>query len=370
MSATFRSLLLCGLVLAVPGLLQLPATGADVLSGAAWVSWSPPFWFLGLARALAGESGGVALPAAHALIGLCVAVMLAALSYGVLYQRFDRLLLRTGGSPRGGTRPAQARTRGRRALRRPAFAAVSAFVSLTLRRSVLHQGILVVLMAAGIGWALNGLLGAGVLGWLREGGPADRDLTSSLSWWPFPLLLIASVAIRAALVVPLEPRSNWLFRMTESAAVRGDQLDAAAWTVYRYGVLLPIVLMAPLQAAALGWGTVPLVIVELVWGALAVEMRMHWWRIIPFTSSYLPGKEFLPLLLLKAGVVYLVFTLTGFATAQLLGRGSLPGIIVTAIALAATAWLWRERRAAARVVPLAFEDLPPEGAQTLGLSGD
>jgi hypothetical protein len=369
-SAMSRSVLLCGLVLAVPGLLQLPATGTDVVGGAAWISWAPPFWFLGLERAIAGESGGVATLAGHALIGLCLAALLAALSYGVLYQQFDRMLLRTGGAPGGGALPVQARPRRRRRLRRPAFSAVSTFVSLTLRRSVLHQGILVVLMAGGVGWALSGLMGAGVVGWLLGGGPADRDLANSLSWWPFALLLIAIVAVRATLVVPFEPRSNWLFRMTETPAARGDQLEAAAWTVRRYGVLLPIALMAPLQAAALGWGVVPLVVVELVWGTLAVEMRMHWWRIIPFTSSYLPGKEFLPLLLLKAGIAYLLFTLTGFATAQLLRRGSFVGIVVTAIALAATAWLWRERRTAARMVPLAFEDLPPEGVQTLGLSGD
>jgi hypothetical protein len=247
---------------------------------------------------------------------------------------------------------------------------VSRFVSLTLRRSVLHQGILVVLMAAGLGWALSGLMGAVVVSWLREGGPAGRHLVRTLSLSPFTLLLISIVAIRAALVVPFEPRSNWVFRMTENAATRGDQLEAAAWTVRWCGVVVPVALMAPLQAAAMGWNVVPLVVVELVWGALAVEIGMHSWRIIPFTSSYLPGKEFLPLLLLKAGVVFLVFTLSGYTTAQLLRRGSVVAIVVMAALLAATFWLWRQRRLAAGVIPLAFEDLPPEDVQTLGLSGD
>jgi hypothetical protein len=369
-SATLRSVLLCGLVLSVPAILRLPGWGADVVSGAAWLAFVPPAWFLGVERWLAGDVGthftGLA---AIGVTSLVVAGAVAAVSYALVYRHFDRIVLHGGQTSAPSARLASVR-RASPDLRRPAFVAVRTFIGITLRRSVLHQGMLVVLGAACVGLASNSLIGADLPTWWRSGREPARHVVVAVTWAPFVLILGATLAVRATLVVPIEQRANWIFRMTEDAQARADQLQAAASTLRRFGVGLPVLLLLPVQWLVLGPGAMAVALVEGILGSLVVELMMWHWRVIPFTSSYIPGKGFLPQTLLKGSMIFLVFTVLGVALATLTRMGLTLAIVLDGVLIGVVLVLSRQRRAAAPTTPLEFEDPPPTDVQALGLFAD
>jgi hypothetical protein len=367
-SGLMRSLLLCALVFAFPALLRLPAAGSALMAGAFWTYLVPPVWFVGLEEWLLGAGRQYFQNlAATAAATLVVAAGVAASSYALVYRRFDRVLLQAG-QPSAAAVTRRTRRVPREA-RRPAFMAIRSFIAITLRRSLLHQGILIVLGAAGVGLAVNSLSGHLVDWWHRNGGPPE-SLVSAVVWTPFALLLAASVAVRTTLVVPVEQRANWVFRMTEDADARADQLQAAASALRNFGVVLPIAMLLPIQWLVIGAGVVPVVLVEAILGCLVVEIVMRNWQVIPFTSSYMPGKGFLPQTILRASVVFIVFTTVGYALAYLTWEGTSIAMAVDAALLATVVILHRRRRALAAVQPLSFEDLPPTDVQTLGLFSD
>jgi hypothetical protein len=366
-SGLVRSLLLCALVFAFPALLRLPAAGSALMNGAMWTYFLPSAWFLGVEQWLLGNpTTHVQNLAALAAGALAIAAGVAAGSYALVYRHFDRVMLHAG-------QPSAAaitrRSRGPGVARRPASVAIRTFIGITLRRSLLHQGILIVLGAAGVGLAVNGLSGS-LVDWWHRLGPPPRGLVRSVIWTPFALLLAASVAVRATLVVPVEQRANWVFRMTEDARARADQLQAAASALCRFSVALPIALLAPVQWLVIGPGVVPVVIVEAILGCLIVEIVMRNWQVIPFTSSYMPGKGFLPQTILRASSVFIAFTTIGSALAYLTWQGTFVGIATDVVLCATVLIMRRRRRAQAAIRPLSFEDLPPTDVQTLGLFSD
>jgi hypothetical protein len=368
-SATLRSVLLCGLVLAVPAVLRLPGWGLDIVSGAAWLGFVPPVWFLGIERWLTGDAPPPLLRlAAIGTSSVAAAGVVAAASYTLVYRRFDRIVLH---GAQTSALPARVRARRMpRDLRRPGFVAVRTFIGITLRRSVLHQGILGVLGAACVGLASNSLIGADLQGWWNAGRVANRDVVIAVTWAPFVFILGATLAVRATLVVPIEQSANWLFRMTEDAAARGDQLQAAASTLWRLGVGVPILLLLPVQWIVLGPAAVGVVLVEAILGTLVVERMMWHWRLIPFTSSYVPGKGFLPHTLLKGSMIFLTFTIVGVLLATLTRMGLPLAFVLDGVLIGLVLARRRQRRATAAAIPLEFDDLPPTDVQTLGLFTD
>ena len=107
-----------------------------------------------------GDVGCAAL-AALAAIGTVVVLVVSVVSYVLLYRRFDRV-----------TRPvvrfseradASDRSLARWNGRAPVRHAIGRFVAITIRRSVLHQGLVVGALAAAGGFVLNSLLNAS--GW-------------------------------------------------------------------------------------------------------------------------------------------------------------------------------------------------------------
>jgi NAD(P)-dependent dehydrogenase (short-subunit alcohol dehydrogenase family) len=166
---------------------------------------------------------------------------------------------------------------------RPVFAAVRTFTLLTLRRSVLHQGILVALSAAGAGLVTNSLIGAGVAGWFAGDARASRALLTSVVWAPFALIYVASLAISSR---GCRDRSARVFRITESDAARAQGPDAPSRPCAPRAVV-PLLPAAPLRGAAgpKHWRIGGRAAVR--W--LLVEIMRHWAR-IPFTCSYIPER--------------------------------------------------------------------------------
>ena len=364
MSGAVRSLLIGGLVLALPFVAQLPATAGAFAAHAWWLAWTPPAWFAGLERWLLGDATrtSLALQAASAAAG---AGAIATASYLTLYRRFDRMTFLSARALQGSGASTSLTAWCRGA---PVRGAVRRFVALTLRRSVLHQGLAAGVLAAAGGLVLNSLLNAD--GWDRLDAAARGALAGTLLWAPMTLIFLAIPGIRLALSVPLDLRANWIFRMTEDIDGRAEVADAAGRTVLAWAVVLPIALVAPLQWRVLGWGSLTVLLVEAAIGWVLLEYLMTDWGRVPFTCSYIPGKGFVPQMCVKAFAAYVVFTV---ATGLLL-RLSIrhPGIAAGAIViLGAAAVILRTRSLRrARQTNLMFEEQLPSDLSPLQLNAD
>ena len=371
-SAALRSSMLCALVIALPLVLRLPAQAGSFAAGSRWLYAAPPVWFLGVERWLLGDVSRVYVIPLAAIAGAAVAsaAALAVGSYVYLYRRFDRVLVRPVPAGARADRGLGWHRSARPVRSRPVFAAVRTFTLLTLRRSVLHQGILVALSAAGAGLVTNSLFGAGVAGWLAGDARASRALLTSVVWAPFALMFVASLAVRLALAVPIDQRANWVFRITESDGARVEQLDAAVHTVRRLGVVVPVLLMVPLEGMVLGWGAIGVSAVALLCGWLLVEILMRHWARIPFTCSYIPGKGFVPQSILIGFSSFVFFTTAGSGIAWFSVLGRPPAFVLDAMLLASVLVLQRRRLIAWSGTPLAFEDQPPVEVSPLRLSPD
>jgi hypothetical protein len=367
-SAAVRSVMLCVLVIVLPLVLRLPAQTRPFADGASWLYVAPPVWFLGVERWLLGDVSRAYFSRLAQIGGLAVilAVGLAAGGYVVLYRRFDRVLSRPAqGSARSARRFAWTSSRSR-----PVFAAIRMFTVITFRRSVLHQGILVTLSAAGAGLVANSLMAADLAGWLASGGTVGAGLVASVIWAPFALVFVASLAVRMALMVPIEQRANWVFRMTEQDVARTDELDAAVHTVLQLGATFPAVLMVPLEWLVLGRNAIGVVVVALLCGWLLVEILMKGWARIPFTCSYIPGKGFVPQTILTGLASFVVFTTGGAALARFSLTGHPGSFALNALLFAGVLALRRHRLNTWKDTPLAFEDVLPTEVNPLRLSLD
>ena len=364
-SGAVRSTLVGVLVLSVPFIARLPATADAFASNAWWLSWAPPAWFTGLERWLLGEAGRSAL-AAEAAVASGLVFIVSVGSYVLLYRRFDRVILAPA--------PALDETGWRRSLdrwvgRASVQHAIRRFVGLTLRRSILHQGLVVGLLTATGAFVLNSLLGAD--GWNE---PIDLRRRSpfllTILWAPAAMMFLAIPAVRLALSIPLDLRSNWVFRMTEDVAGRAEVAAANVRVVLALGVALPLALLAPVQWWVLGRMAVGVIALEVLIGWLLVEWVMADWRRIPFTCSYIPGKGFVPHVVVKGVASYLLFT----TLTMLILRISLasPGFLLVLVLIAggAASWLRVQRTREAPLTALMFDDELPTDVNPLRLNAD
>lgn len=374
-SAAVTSVLIFGLIVSLPFVGRFTAMGQPLSSGARWLRAVPPAWFAGLEQWLLGDAR-FGSQAAMAATGLAAAGLISALAYLVLYWHFERAIIRSPKSPRA---PVSAIARAAthkladKSPGAPGFRAVLGFTSLTLRRSPLHQGLLVTISAIGAALTVNDLLGIDIPAALAAPARAwrHRELVDSVLWAPFVLIFVSTLAARASLLVPVEPRANWIFRMTERPAIRLDQLDAAAWTMRLLGVGLPAIVLLPFQWFVLGPGSLTATLAAILGGAVLVEVLFLDWRRIPFTCSYQMGKGFMPLVMLKGLLAFFLFTTLGSGLAHLNHAAPPAFIIGVDLLLAATAFgLRRMRRQLQADEPLEFEDLMPSELNPLRLSGD
>jgi hypothetical protein len=363
--AVTRGVLMAALVLSLPLLIRLPGTAAAFAADAWWLGLAPPVWFVGLERWSLGDVAQRS-PALQALAATLAALIASVASYLSLYRRFDRVTLRQAASH---VPLLPASWRAGWSARSPVRVAIGQFISITLRRSLLHQGIVVVLLAAAAGLVVNGVLEAG-LPPTRKAHAWGAALPWITVWAPITLIFIAVPAARLALSVPIDLRANWVFRMTDDNAGRVDAIAAGVRTVFGLGVVLPIALVAPLQWWSLGSRTILLMVLESLIGWLFVEFLMREWRRIPFTCTYLPGKGFVPHMVVRGIAAYWIFA---GVTAVLLNRGttSAAAMAVPVLllgTLAAVLSIRRRRRASVAI--LTFEDELPTDVIPLRLNAD
>jgi hypothetical protein len=209
-----------------------------------------------------------------------------------------------------------------------------------------------------------------VLTWLRGYHVAPRPIAEAFAWAPFPLIIVLGLAARAALALPIEPKANWVFRMTEADAIRADQLGAAERVVMFFATVVPIVLTLPLQWVIAGPRAAIAAAVTGAFGLLWVEVLLRDWRRIPFTCSYLPGKQTVAQSFVAALFIFFVVGTFGaiMEDATLRKGAVVPQLVLVAILLAIVAACRRLRRTMWRELPLMFDDELPSDVQVFKLS--
>jgi hypothetical protein len=156
--------------------------------------------------------------------------------------------------------------------------------------------------------------------------------------------------------------------MTEKETARVDQLRAAIRTMVVLGVSAPIVAMLPVQWLLLGPQALVAAAATWIVGLLFAEVLMKEWARIPFSCSYIPGKGFVPQLLLKAFVSFVLLTTVGRGLVYVALAEPPRGFIPLGLVLALVLWLQHRRVERWKQTPLLFEDVLPTEVNPLRLS--
>jgi hypothetical protein len=363
-SIAFRGACLCGLVLSIPLECRLPTTGALIASESTLFYVVPPVWFFGIEQLLLGHATPYFLRLAQIAAAAGVASFAIAVgSYTFLYQRFERVIFRPL-SVRDSL-PRQ-RTRLLRFLRRrkPRTSAIAPFIRATLTRSPLHQGVLVTVAACGAGLVLNSFVSNAPATALSNA----ESLITTVIWAPFALVFAMNVALRGALVLPIELRANWIFRLTEDEATRAEELSAVVRTLVLLGVVLPLAMLFPVEWGVLGSRAIHCSSIAALCGLVLVELQMTEWRLIPFTCSYRPSRQFVGQTLLVGVTAFVVFTVSGSRLVSYNISHPLGSLAVMTVLGAVFLHLRRQRLWLSRRASFIFEDVLPNEVEPLQLS--
>jgi hypothetical protein len=366
-TAVTRSAIIGALVLALPLVFALPVQSAHLSAHSPVMFVAPPAWFLGVDRVLLGHRDVYFVRLAQvASVAFVSAGLIAFGCYAALYGRFDRVMLRSFGV-------ARPRRLFRQAVdRAPALEAVRDFTWATLRRSALHQGVMVGVSACAAALALNMLLRSDVVPWIQGMRVAQpREIFETVGGMPFILIFILGIAARATLVLPVEPKANWVFRMTEANDIRSDELRAAEHVVMQFAAVLPVLLTFPLQWLVAGPRALVTAMLTAGFGLLWAEILLHDWRRIPFACSYLPGKHTVAQAVIVGLGIFLIFgTIIGAIELTTL-RSFKPtgGVVFAGLLILGATLVRRRRRRLWSATPLMFTDELPTDVQRFELNG-
>jgi hypothetical protein len=251
------------------------------------VLWNPAAWFVGVYRWISGDSREVfAALALRGAIGGTVMAAIALLTYPLAHGRCHRNVIasegrQTGAMSRGWSHAAAALMRP--VLRGPLQRGLASYMLATLTRSHPHR--LLIGMYAGIAFLLA-LPIAARLAYL----PTTAHLR--YAWFSIPLGLVFWLVcgVRVALMMPVEPVANWIFKLTEPVDKR--RMLTTVTTVVTFATILPIAFIASaalllLREQVLA-GTVFLIV--LLAGLCLTEALTITMKTVPFTCTYLPGQ--------------------------------------------------------------------------------
>ena len=362
-SITFRGVCLCALLLSVPLAFRLPTTGARIANESRFFYLVPPVWFLGMEQWLLdkGTSYFIRLAQTAAIAG-AASFVVAAGSYLFLYRQLERVIFRPASSSLRRERGLALRSLRSRAAD---TAAIEPFVRATLARSALHQGVFIIVAACGAALVLNSL----VSDWQATAASNGRTpQVSTVIWASFVLVFTMNVAVRAALVLPTELRANWIFRMTEDEATRAEELNTVVRTLVLLGVVLPVMILLPVQSAVLGWRAIPCTSIALLSGLVLVELHMTEWRRIPFTCSYEPGRQLVWQAIVMGVAAFVLFTSIGPALAWYSSNHLVVWVALMIVLSAALVYLRHQRLWVSRRAAFMFEDVVPSEVEPLKLS--
>ncbi len=321
----------------------------------------PPFWFL--AWYLDMMPGHPAGPVFHALAPLARnALALAAAAFAVTYlagyRRHARRVMESLES--GFEGPGRLRTRFDRLVNRwllphPLERATFHFISNTILRHPRHRLFLATYAGIACALALPAIVEIGT----RPGAPLVSMTSAGLLAIPLTLSFFAVSGLRAAFNFPAELRANWIFQVCESEE-RVPHIRAARKWIAVMGIVPLFALLAPFEFAFRGWRLALIHLsFALLLALLLLNLLLVWFRKIPFTCSYFPGKTSM------AAMAFLY--LAGFTTyswsmadveAKLISRpaGLVLFYALGGLALYGLAWL--EKRELGVDDSLIYEDEP------------
>jgi predicted permease len=322
--------------LAVQAVLFIVTVGAVPLMGRqpATAAWWPPVWFVHLWEAMIT---GRAPLARDALVAITGPALVALAAYLLSYHRYRKMLLEA----KAGHGSARLAGLGSRLLewwiRNPREQAAFAFIAKTLLRSRSHRLLLLAYAGAALGWITKGLLDAPPVN-LRDEGL--YGLTVVLA--PIAVAILITAGLRYLFTLPVALRANWVFQAVEAE-------DRPAWFVAteRFVIWIGI---APVFAASL---PAIVAVLGLVRGVAATvlgaagsliffERYFREWRKLPFTSAYLPGKQPMWLLIVRAAVASIM--LLPVAQLFLWASAEPTSFIALATGLGALCCYWRRLR--------------------------
>ena len=251
------------------------------------ILWNPAAWFVGIYRWVAGDARPVfaMLAVRGALAGVGM-MALTLIMYPLAYERCLRNVIAAEG------RRTSAMSRGwaslaarllRPVLPWPLQRGIAAFMLATLGRSHTHR--FLIGLYAGLAFLLSLPL-------------ADRlsqlPLTGhyQYGWFAIPLGYVfwSVCGLRVALMMPVEPVANWIFKLTEPVDKR--KVLTTVVTVMASITALPIAIMFAAAALVLGFErlAVNVFLVVSLAGLCLIELLTLTMKTVPFSCTYLPGQ--------------------------------------------------------------------------------
>ncbi|MFC2156339.1 hypothetical protein ACFLT9_00750 [Acidobacteriota bacterium] len=296
-STILRSILLLGLVLLIFAFARGSFYSIDWIidpiadlriENNALLYYIPPMWFTGLYETLLGNPD----PVYHnlckiAVLSLGALALLFYLTAGLSYRKHLGASADAAGhrNRKNPVLEGMGRTFFRLFLRHPVQKAVFVFYGKTLRSSMFHKIRLASYIACGIGLVLIFLvsqhIGSEVL------FSANRTMLSM----PIVLAFFLMMGIKSGADMPVAPQANWIFRITEHTQRRhyhSGFLKAIFWQN-----LVPLyVLLSIFFLLIWEWRTALYHIIFSLTFSLLVMTVVFFKRVkIPYTCSYMPGKE-------------------------------------------------------------------------------
>jgi hypothetical protein len=256
-------------------------------ASAASVMWNPAAWFVGVYRWVAGDERAIFATLAErgAIAGVGI-IALAVVLYPLAYGRCLRNVIASEGRTMGATSRGWATIAAkllRPLLPTPLQRGLAAYMLATLGRSHTHRFLLG--MYAGIALLLALPIA------IRLFQVPTTALMQS-TWFTVPLGLVFWMVcgVRVAMMMPIEPIANWVFRLTEPVDKR--RLLSAVVTVMAFVTCLPIASVFAAIVLVMGeqrLAVTVFVIVSLA-GLCLIELLTLTMKTVPFTCTYLPGQ--------------------------------------------------------------------------------
>ena len=328
--------------------------------------WLPPVWFVGLCQALSGDPAPeMHTLAREALFGLAAAVILMLAAYTVSYRRHRALTIAL---TMEGLSTARKERHWRGAIvdwvdwlvPDPRQQAVVVFLAKGFASNGPHRMILMGYSGFGLAVLLSGTIGM-----LNLVDPA-RLVAARFVYAHVTLVLFLLAGLRHLFSVPVELRANWQFRITEGEG-RLAWLIAVDRFVLFFGALALLAVPFPLEVRLLGWRAVSESVLFALFGLCCYEAIFASWEKLPFTCSYLPGKQPTWIVALRLfGLLALVLPLVNAILLSCLYNP----IFFMGVAIVLAAGFWRSRgarRQAWREIRLQYDESPDPAIQGLNL---
>jgi ABC-type transport system involved in multi-copper enzyme maturation permease subunit len=359
-SVVTQTAMISALILSLPVIAHASRYAVLLQTRAALGFAVPPLWFLGLEQVLlGGRDPFLQQLAVAALVGVVGAIVVILACYLAAYRRFDQLVLRTSQMPlRPRLWPAWSRPLSEQHRARRAFAR---FTTTTIRRSGLHQVVFCSLSAIGVAVAVNSTIGFGSGSTPRAQAAIAWRFAEALFEMPLVFFFFSVAAVRTALLLPLDLRANWVFRLTEDPATKPQLLASVERSLIWLAIVPYVVLTFVVQGVVLGaTAAVRAALPTALLGLVLVESVLRRWHRIPFTCTYIPGKRPLAHSMLLTLAAFVVFINIGgglihFSLGRPRGYVLLCGALFTGVAV-----LRRTRLARSLDSPLEFEDSLPD----------